>query len=221
MKRVKRALREALQSLKTATNNSGQATLLIGLRNPGAGYAGTRHNIGADAVSAVAERLGSSFRSAPRSIPAEVADGKLGERRARLALPTTFMNESSQAVGPLLRYFQPDSFIVAHDDIDLAFGTMRIHHGRGAGGHNGMADVIASLESRAVPRLRFGVGRPPESQNPIEYVLSPFSAREEEGLVAPVEHAARAVATFAALDIEAAMNRFNPGPERQGEEEAR
>lgn len=199
---MKRALRKALRSLKTATNNSGQATLLIGLRNPGAGYAGTRHNIGADAVSAVAERLGSSFRSAPRSIPAEVADGKLGERRARLALPTTFMNESNQAVGPLLKYFQPDSFIVAHDDIDLAFGTMRIHHGRGAGGHNGIKSIVDATGHTDFWRLRIGVGRPPGRMNPADYVLRRFNKDEDADVL--IQEAADVLEAFVAGGEEAA-----------------
>ena len=116
MKRVRKALKRALR-IPTANSPDG-AALLIGLRNPGATYAGTRHNIGADAVAVVAGRMQASFRSAPRGISAEVADGRLGESRVRLAMPTTFMNESGQSVVPLIRYFSPESFIVAHDDID-------------------------------------------------------------------------------------------------------
>lgn len=126
MQSLLRKAKRALESRPTPTSNQGSATLLIGLRNPGSTYAGTRHNIGADAVAVVADRLGASFRSAPRSIPAEVAEGRLEGEPVRLALPTTFMNESGRAVGPLLKYFDSISFIVAHDDIDLAFGTMRI-----------------------------------------------------------------------------------------------
>ncbi len=80
-----------------------------------------------------------------------------------------------------------------------------------------MADVIACLESPELPRLRFGVGRPGESQDPVDYVLSPFSTHEESGLVPLVEHAARAAATFVGVDMNAAMNRFNPAPEAPGE----
>ncbi|MBT8247054.1 MAG: aminoacyl-tRNA hydrolase, partial [Acidimicrobiia bacterium] len=161
------------------TTEAGEATLLIGLRNPGAKYAGTRHNIGADAVAVVADRIPASFRSAPRGIPAQVADGRIADSRVRLAMPTTFMNESGQAVGPLIRYFSPGSFIVAHDDIDLAFGTMRIHHGRGSGGHNGIKSIVDTTGGTEFWRLRIGVGRPPGRMDPADFVLQRFLTDEE------------------------------------------
>jgi len=176
--------------------------LLIGLRNPGSRYAGTRHNIGADAVAVVAERIGESFRSAPRSIPAELADGRLGDTRVRLAVPTTYMNESGQAIGPLLRYFAPESFIVAHDDIDLAFGTMRIHHGRGSGGHNGIKSIVDTTGGSDFWRLRIGVGRPPGKMDPADFVLQRFGAGGEAEIL--VQEAADVLEAFVAGGVEAA-----------------
>ncbi len=180
----------------------GEATLLVGLRNPGAGYAGTRHNIGADAVAVVADRLGTSFRSAPRGIPAQLADGRLGDGRVRLAIPTTFMNESGQAVGPLIRYFSPESFIVAHDDIDLALGTMRVHHGRGSGGHNGIKSIVDTTGGSEFWRLRIGVGRPPGRMDPADFVLQRFAADEEAEIL--IQEAADVLEAFVTGGEEAA-----------------
>lgn len=209
MKRVLRALKRALGS--PTANNAAGATLLIGLRNPGARYSGTRHNIGADAVEVVAERIGVSFRSAPRSIPAEVADGRLGDMRVRLAVPTTFMNESGQAVGPLLRYFTPEAFIVAHDDIDLSFGTMRIHHGRGSGGHNGIKSIVETTGGSEFWRLRIGVGRPPGRMDPADFVLQRFSNDEESEIL--VQEAADVLEAFVAGGEEAARQAAGNRPQ--------
>lgn len=192
MKRVKRALAKALRN--PTASSAEPAILLIGLRNPGARYAGTRHNIGADAVAVVADRLGASFRSAPKSIPAEVADGRLADVKVRLALPSTFMNESGQAVGPLLRYFNPPSFIVAHDDIDLAFGTMRVHFGRGSGGHNGIKSIVGLGGSTDFWRLRIGVGRPPGRMDPADFVLHRFDETEQAGVL--IQEAADVLEAF-------------------------
>jgi len=199
VKRVRKALTRALG---IQANRPDQATLLIGLRNPGAKYAGTRHNIGADAVAVVAGRMQASFRSAPRGIPAEVADGRLGESRVRLAMPTTFMNESGQAVGPLVRYFSPEAFIVAHDDIDLAFGTMRVHYGRGSGGHNGIKSIVDTTGGTEFWRLRIGVGRPPGRMDPADFVLQRFGANEEAEIL--VQEAADVLEAFVSGGEEAA-----------------
>ena len=148
--------------------------MLIGLQNPGAHYAGTRHNIGADAVRILAAKIEAAFRSGPRGIPVRVAEGQCGDVKVRLAVPTTFMNESGRAVAPLVRYFEPSQMLVAHDDIDLAEGTIRVHEGRGSGGHNGVKSIVDSLGSQDFWRLRIGVGRPPGSQDPADFVLERF-----------------------------------------------
>jgi len=200
VKRVQKALAKALRN--PAASSAEPAILLIGLRNPGARYAGTRHNIGADAIQVVADRLGASFRSAPKAIPAVTADGRFGEVRVRLAMPTTFMNESGQAVGPLLRYFDPPSFIVAHDDIDLAFGTMRVHFGRGSGGHNGIKSMVGSGGSAEFWRLRVGVGRPPGRMDPADFVLHRFDDSEDSEIL--IQEAADVLVAFATGGEEAA-----------------
>ncbi|MDH3605677.1 MAG: aminoacyl-tRNA hydrolase [Acidimicrobiia bacterium] len=202
VQRLARALKAALGIRATTASNQTGATLLIGLRNPGSDYAGTRHNIGADAVGVVADRLTASFRSGPRSIPVEVADGRVADEPVRLALPTTFMNESGRAVGPLLKYFAPTSYIVAHDDIDLPFGTMRVHHGRGSGGHNGIKSIVEVTGDTDFWRLRIGVGRPPGRMDPADFVLKRFRAEEEADIL--IQEAADVLEAFVTGGEEAA-----------------
>ena len=176
--------------------------MFIGLQNPGAKYQGTRHNIGADALRALANKIGADFRSGPRGIPARLAEGLCGDVKVRLAIPTTFMNESGRAVGPLIRYFEPSQVLLAHDDIDLAFGTMRVHEGRGSGGHNGVESIVDSLRSQAFWRLRIGVGRPPGSQDPADYVLERFEDSVEAEIL--VREAADVLEAFASGGEESA-----------------
>ena len=112
------------------------------------------------------------------------------------------MNESGRAVGPLLKYFDPGSFIVAHDDIDLAFGTMRIHYGRGSGGHNGIKSIVQVTGNSEFWRLRIGVGRPPGRMDPADFVLQRF--RDDEDADILIQEAADVLEAFATGGEEAA-----------------
>ncbi|MEA2058298.1 MAG: aminoacyl-tRNA hydrolase [Actinomycetota bacterium] len=158
--------------------------LVVGLWNPGSRYDGTRHNIGGDVVVGLARTDDATLRRAPQGIRADVAQLQLDGARLVLAVPRTFMNESGQAVAPLLRYYtvDPGDLLVVHDDIDLEFGKMRVQIDRGAGGHNGIRSIIQSLGSRDFWRLRIGVGRPPDRIDPADYVLGRFSRREREAV---------------------------------------
>ena len=121
--------------------------LVVGLRNPGSRYEGTRHNIGAEVVDRFAREHDASFKKARRPIRADVAELHVGASRAVLAVPRTFMNESGQAVAPLARYYRvlPEDLLIIHDDIDLPFAKLRAQLGRGAGGNNGVSSVIRSF----------------------------------------------------------------------------
>lgn len=185
--------------------------MLVGLQNPGTEYAGTRHNIGADAVRVLAEKIDSQFRSGPKGIPVRIAEGFCGDIKVRLAIPTTFMNESGHSVAPLVRYFDPQQVLVAHDDIDLAEGTIRVHEGRGSGGHNGVKSIVDSLGSQDFWRLRIGVGRPPGSQHPADYVLQRFDDAVEAEILA--REAAEVLESFITGGEEAARQLAgNRGP---------
>jgi PTH1 family peptidyl-tRNA hydrolase len=165
--------------------------LVVGLWNPGSRYDGTRHNIGGDVVVGLARADDATLRRAPQGIRADVARLRLDGARLILAVPRTFMNESGQAVAPLLRYYSVDrgDLLVVHDDIDLEFGRMRVQTDRGAGGHNGIRSIIQSLGTREFWRLRIGVGRPPDRVDPADYVLGRFS-NQERGVVPDVAIAA-------------------------------
>ncbi len=118
--------------------------------------------------------------------------------RTVLALPTTFMNESGQAVAPLLRYFDADpaDLLVIHDDIDLPFTRMRLQFDRGSGGNNGARSVIRSLGTQGFWRLKCGVGRPPGRMDPADYVLRRFAAKEQPEIDLMIELAADVVEKF-------------------------
>jgi PTH1 family peptidyl-tRNA hydrolase len=165
---------------------------IVGLRNPGPDYEGTRHNIGYEVVSTLLERHGASLSRAPSRLRSMLATVGTGEGRALIVVPTTFMNDSGQAVRSSLDYHKvpPASMIVVHDDIDLAFGRFRLQVGGGSGGHNGIRSLERSLGTKEFNRLKFGVGRPPGTMDPADFVLRRFSAAERPEVDVMVEEAA-------------------------------
>lgn len=183
--------------------------LIVGLRNPGPKYDATRHNLGAEVVSLLAERHGGSFKKARRFIRAQVAEVRIGDTAAVLALPLTFMNESGQAVAPLMRYYRTpnDALLVIHDDIDLPFSKLRVGHDSGPGGNNGVKSIIRSLGAADFWRLKIGVGRPPGRMDPAAFVLKRFAAKERPEIDVSVQLAADVAETFAALGGEDARQR--------------
>jgi PTH1 family peptidyl-tRNA hydrolase len=191
--------------------------MIVGLRNPGERYERTRHNLGAEVVAELAARHGATFKRAPRFMRAEVAEVRIGDHPVVLTLPRTFMNESGQAVAPLVKYFHVDTdrLLVVHDDIDLPLGRLRVQGGRGHGGNNGVRSVVGSLGTRDFWRLRCGVGRPPGSQDPADFVLRPFAVKEREEAALVVEHACDLAELFVAEGGEAARQRAGElGPDR-------
>jgi PTH1 family peptidyl-tRNA hydrolase len=190
----------------------------VGLRNPGPQYEGSRHNVGAEVVERLATEEGSVFRRAPRCIRARVAPTDLRGLRAWLAVPSTFMNESGRGVTPLVRYYKVpvDRVVLVHDDIDLAFGKLRFHFGRGTGGHNGVASVIRALGSDSLWRLKVGVGRPPGRMDPADFVLQRFSAQERPDVDRLVEAGAAVLRTFAAAGGEQARQEAGEASARLG-----
>jgi NhaA family Na+:H+ antiporter len=188
--------------------------LVVGLGNPGPEYADTRHNVGFRVVEHVARALGLELEA---RADARMARGHLpgtGEPIAFALLePTTFMNRSGPAVAAALLELDvvdpARDLLVVYDDLDLPLAQLRVRKKGGHGGHNGLGSVLAALGERDVPRLRFGIGRPPAGRDPIEYVLAPFEPGEAERVEAGVAEAAEAVRAFVSEGIDAAMNRFN------------
>ncbi len=138
---------------------------------------------------------------------AEVSEVRIEGVRTVLALPNTFMNESGQAVAPLLRYFdaEPEDLLAIHDDIDLPFCRMRLQFNRGSGGNNGARSLIGSLGSKEFWRLKCGVGRPPGRMDPADFVLRRFAAKEKPEIDLMVELAADVVERFIVDGGEAAQ----------------
>jgi PTH1 family peptidyl-tRNA hydrolase len=150
--------------------------IIIGLGNPGAQYALTRHNVGFWTVDALAQRHGIELRT--RRYHSRVGVGTIAGVAVALAQPQTYMNLSGQAAQALLHAYRltPDQMLVVFDDIWLAPGTVRVRPKGSAGGHNGMKSIIAALGTEAFPRVRIGIGQPPEGVDLADYVLSAPSA---------------------------------------------
>lgn len=170
------------------------ATLVVGLGNPGAEYRETRHNVGQVVVDHLAQRLGCRFR---RRGPATLAEGVWGGAPLYLAKPLAFMNVIGPGVARLLRRLELElpALIVVHDDLDLAFGRVRVRHQGRPGGHNGVRSLIEALGTDAFRRVKVGVGRPapPTSRDAVvDWVLTPFTAEEVKALPDIVERAAQA-----------------------------
>jgi peptidyl-tRNA hydrolase, PTH1 family len=183
--------------------------LIVGLGNPGARYEGTRHNVGRAVVEAVALTCGASLdrvKHRARFGRAEVAGA-----RVVLATPTTYMNESGEAVAPLARFYRvaPSAVVLVHDDLDLPLGRLRIRSGGGAGGHNGVASVVRLLGTDAVPRLRVGIGRPPAGWDAADYVLARFSADERPCADEAIGRAVHAIESLVREGVDGAMNAYN------------
>lgn len=179
-----------------------ETTLIVGLGNPGAQYAHTRHNAGFMVLDALAADAGVTF-STDSKLRAEVTRVKVNGRDLILAKPTTFMNSSGDAVAVLLAYYKLplSALIVVHDDSDLALGELRDHTDRGAGGHNGVADIIRVCGTKGFRRLRIGVrpARPDDapSDTPhikaMTFVLKDFAGQEKDTLARVISDAVAAL----------------------------
>ncbi len=183
--------------------------LIVGLGNPGARYAATRHNIGFRVVRYLAtlHRVTISRRQAD----AVVGEGTVDGVPALLALPQTFMNRSGSAVRHLCRMADAEGteLLVICDDVHLAVGALRLRPGGSAGGHRGLESIIEALGGDRFARLRVGVGRPPAGQPMEPYVLGPFPVAERPVIERALEQAADACRMWVVEGIEAAMNRWN------------
>jgi len=183
--------------------------LIVGLGNPGRQYAQTRHNIGFRIADKLAETLGIRFSRQQNN--AFVASGARNGSKLVLAKPQTFMNLSGQSVSGLVRFFKvpPANLLVCCDDIDLPMGTIRMRASGGSAGQRGMQSILEALGTKDVPRLRFGVGRPPGRMDAADHVLRNFDAADEEIVPIIVDKAVQAALTFVDNGMAEAMNRFN------------
>jgi PTH1 family peptidyl-tRNA hydrolase len=184
--------------------------LVVGLGNPGKEYARTRHNAGAETVDLLVERAETKLRSGRDR--ALVADARLGGHRVVLAVPTTYMNESGQAVGALMRRHkltEPGQLIVVHDELDLPPGALRVKVGGGLAGNNGLRSIVQHLKTHDFVRVRIGIGKPPSKERGADHVLSRLPKSERELIDVAVHRAADAVEAILVDGPEAAMTKFN------------
>lgn len=188
-------LRNLLRTNPEASQASKPARAVIGLRNPGSEYEGTRHNFGYEVLARVLERAGEKLDRGPSRVQAHVTQVGVGDDRLLYAVPMTYMNESGRAVRSLLDYFglAPEAILVVHDDIDLPFGRLRLQVGGGSGGNNGVRSIESALGTKDFNRLKLGVGRPPGQMNPADFVLRPFTKSERGEVDLIVEDAADVV----------------------------
>jgi PTH1 family peptidyl-tRNA hydrolase len=193
----------------TGTGMTGERWLIVGLGNPGPGYAGNRHNAGYMVADVLAARAGARFR-AGRS-QAAVAEGRLAGQPVTLGKPLTFMNLSGGPVAGLSGYYRVPArqLVVIHDELDIPFGTIRLKRGGGDNGHNGLRAVTTSLGTRDYYRIRFGIGRPPGRMDPAAFVLRDFSAAERKELPFLLDRAADAAEALITDGLVAAQNAFH------------
>lgn len=186
--------------------------LVVGLGNPGPGYAGNRHNAGFLVLDLLAERTGSRFKA--HKGRADVVEGRLAGVPAVLAKPKSYMNESGGPVASLRDFYKVpvERIVVVHDELDIPYGALRLKAGGGDNGHNGLKSLTRSLGSRDYLRVRFGIGRPPGRQDPAEFVLKDFAAAERKELPFYVDRAADAVEALLTGPLEAAQNTFHVDP---------
>ena len=183
--------------------------VVVGLGNPGPRYESTRHNLGVMVLEELLERTGTRLKS--HKSGCLVGDATIGGNQVALARPTSYMNESGRPLGQLARFYKatPDRVLVIHDELDIPFGQVRVKFGGGVAGHNGLKSVAAHLHTKEFPRVRVGISRPHERQDPADYVLSNFGGSERKELPEIVERAADAVERVVAEGVERAMNSVN------------
>ena len=185
------------------------AYLLIGLGNPGREYQSNRHNFGFMLIDRLAVRLGA--RGLKVQSKAIVTTTSYEDRRLILAKPQTYMNLSGQSAQGLLNFYKlpMENMLIAHDDLDIPFGTIRMRPGGGPGGQKGVASTIERLGTKDFARLRLGIGRPPGRMDPSAYVLQDFSRDETKILSELLDRAADATLEFVLNGLDKAMNKYN------------
>ena len=190
-------------------NMTDHTFLIVGLGNPGREYKDNRHNVGFMLIDRLSVRLNARLSR----VQARALVGSVNYEGDKLILakPQTYMNLSGQSIQGLARFYKLplENMIVAHDDLDLPFGTIRIRPGGGPGGQKGVASTIERLGSKDFRRLRIGIGRPPGRMAAADYVIQNFAQAELTLLSEILDHAANAVLTFVTEGLDAAMNKFN------------
>ena len=184
--------------------------LIVGLGNPGTQYENTRHNAGFMAADTLAEKLGVQIKKL--KFKSLIADCAIEGRHCIIMKPSTFMNNSGEAVGEAMSFYKipPQNILVMYDDISLDVGRTRIRRKGSDGGHNGIKSIILHTNSDAFPRIKIGVGAKPHPDFPLaDWVLSGFKKEDGENLEKALDNAAEAARLIVAGKIDMAMNKYS------------
>ena len=189
--------------------------LIVGLGNPGRGYASNRHNTGFMCLNYFAKTQG--IRLDKKQGKARTGAGEVAGDKVTLARPQTYMNLSGESVSRLVRKFDINlnDLVVIHDDLDLPLGKIRIRHGGGSGGHKGIDSIISLLDSQDFSRLRIGIGRPTSGPaqiseaDIISYVLSDFTPEEKRTVTGVIPRVSEAILCLLTEGLSSAMNKYN------------
>ncbi|NLO81678.1 MAG: aminoacyl-tRNA hydrolase [Clostridiales bacterium] len=183
--------------------------IIAGLGNPGAKYSGTRHNTGFMALDMISREFGIKINRI--KYKAIIGEGTIGGQDVVLAKPQTYMNLSGLSILDLVSAYkvEPSRLIVIYDDIDLGLGVLRIRPSGSAGTHNGMRSIVYQLRTENFPRVRLGIGSPPEGVDLVNYVLSPFSKEEMPVILEACQRAVKGVELILTRGIQEAMSRYN------------
>lgn len=186
--------------------------LVVGLGNPGSDYEGTRHNVGAAAVARALEKKGERFSE--KRFAGQFSELKHAGKKVAFLFPHTYMNRSGESVLGAKRALGLENadILVLSDDVDLAFGRLRLKPSGSDGGQRGLRSIIDSLGADNFPRLKIGIGRPPRHIDTAEYVLAPFGPDERPALPDVLDRAADCVWMWVARGLQSAMNAYNKAP---------
>lgn len=189
--------------------------VIAGLGNPGREYAQTKHNVGFLMVDALAAHLGvTEWRE---KYDALIARARIGSEAVLLVKPQTYMNESGRAIAPLMNFYKlaTDDLIVAHDDMDIPAGSIRIRKKGSSGGHNGIKSILAHLGDEHFARVRIGIGRPLPGWTVVNHVLAPFPPEDAAKVSEAIRYLVPAIECIVTEDVDKAMNRYNPKKEKK------
>jgi PTH1 family peptidyl-tRNA hydrolase len=180
--------------------------VIVGLGNPGPGYARTKHNVGSELVERLADDEHIELKRTRNQI--RVGEGSLGDAGVVLAVPTTYMNDSGRPIARLVRKqsIRPDHLVIVQDELDLAPGVARLKVGGGTAGHNGLRSIEAALRSRDFLRVRIGVGKPPSKFEGADHVLSKFTPDERKLVDAASDRALESIRVLVREGPDAAQN---------------
>lgn len=186
--------------------------LVAGLGNPGERYANTRHNIGAMVVERLVDRLGARLRKV-RLLALHAAEARFEDTPLLLCVPGTFMNVCGPPIASFARKrgVPPERIVAGHDEIDLAFGALRIKRGGSTAGHHGLDSMVQAFRSADFYRVRLGIGRPAGRWENVDFLLEPFAKAERPEVELLVEEAADAVLSLVSHGLSLTQGRYNRG----------